>query len=98
MDFAQNYRIGIDWGHNGVSYLRHQGRKLVLAWPSSLILDSETSHVTDANVALVTDGLGIRLKTPTLVMIPPHSLLSEFYTAKMSITSCWKSLEIHSQA
>ena len=23
MDFAQNYRIGIDWDHNSVSYLRH---------------------------------------------------------------------------
>ena len=23
MDFTQNYRIGIDGDHNGVSYLRH---------------------------------------------------------------------------
>ena len=39
MDFAQNYRIGIDWDHNGVSYLRHRGRKLILAWPYGSISD-----------------------------------------------------------
>ena len=74
MDFAQNYRIGIDWDHNDVFYLSHLGGKLITAWPSSPILDSETSHVTDVNVALVTDGLGVRLKTPTVVMIPLHNI------------------------
>ena len=34
----------------------------------------ETSYVTDVSVALVTDGLGIRLKTPTIVTIPPHNM------------------------
>ena len=42
MDFTQNYRIGIDWDHNGVLYLRHQGRKFISAWPKSFILESET--------------------------------------------------------
>ena len=42
--------------------MRHRGRKLISAWPNSSILDSDTSHVTDASVALVTDGLGIKLK------------------------------------
>ena len=71
MDFTWNYRIGIGWDHNSVSYLRHWGIKLILAWPSSPILDSETSHVTDV---LVTGSLGIRLKTPSVVMIPPHNI------------------------
>ena len=74
MNFAQNYRIGIDWDHNGVSYLRHQGRKLISACPSSPIPDSEISHVTDDSVALVTDGLGIRLKTTTVITIPQHNI------------------------
>ena len=75
MDFAQNYRIDIDWGQNNVSYLRHKGRKVKSVWPSSTILDSETSHVTDANMILVTDGLGVRLITPTIVTIPPHMIV-----------------------
>ena len=29
MDFAQNYRIHIDWDHNGASYLRYKGKKLI---------------------------------------------------------------------
>ena len=75
MDFTQNYRRGIDWDHNGVSYLRHQGRKLISAWPSSPIHDSETSHVTDVNMTLVIDSLGARLKTPTVITIPPHNIV-----------------------
>ena len=79
MDFAQNYRIGIDWNHNSVSYVRHQDRKLISAWPNSSISDQnfmtrETSHVTGASVTLITDGLGIRLKTPAVVIIPPHNI------------------------
>ena len=35
----------------------------------------ETSHVIDASVALVTDSLGIRLKTSTVVTIPPHNII-----------------------
>ena len=34
----------------------------------------ETSHVIGANVALVTDSLGVRIKTPTVVTIPPHNI------------------------
>ena len=75
MDFPQNCRIGINWNHNGISYLRHQGRKLILAWLSNLILDSETSHVTDASVTLVTDSLVVRLKMPTVFTIPPHNIV-----------------------
>ena len=62
MDSPRNYRIGIDRDHDGVSYLRHQGRKLIAAWPSSPIPDSDTSHVTDVGITLVTDSLGVILK------------------------------------
>ena len=31
MDFVQNYRIGIHWDNNSVSYLRHRDRKLISA-------------------------------------------------------------------
>ena len=75
MDFAQSYRIGIDWDHNDVSYFRHWGRKLISPWPSNPILDSETCHVPDTNMTLVTDGLGVRLKTPTVVTIPPQNIM-----------------------
>ena len=44
IDFAQNHRIGIDWDHNGVSYLRYKGRKLLSAWPNGPI--SNPDHVT----------------------------------------------------
>ena len=74
MDFTQNYIIGIEWDHNSVSYLGHQGTKLKSAWPSSPILDSETSHVTDASMILVTKSLGVRLKAPTVVTISPHNI------------------------
>ena len=79
MDFAQNYRIGIDWDHNGVSYLRPRGRKLISAWPNGSISDTnyimrETSHVIGMSVALITNGLGIRLKTLTVVTIPSHNI------------------------
>ena len=79
MDFAQNYRIGIDWDHNSVSYLRHRGRKLISAWPNGSLSDPNfmmrgTFHVTDASVALVTDGLGIRLMTPTVITTLPHNM------------------------
>ena len=50
MDFAQNYRIGIDWNHNSVSYLKQRGWKLISAWPYGSISDPnfmmrETSHI-----------------------------------------------------
>ena len=31
IDFILSHRIGIDWDHVGVSYLRHLGRKLISA-------------------------------------------------------------------
>ena len=49
-------------------------KKLISVWPIGPILDSETSNVTNANVAFVTDGLGIRLKTPMIILIPPHNI------------------------
>ena len=54
--------------------MKHQGKKLISAWSSSPILDSEASHVTDASMTLVTDSLGVRLKTPTVVKIPPYNI------------------------
>ena len=79
MDFTHNYRIGIDWDHNGVSYLRHRGRKLISAWHNGFIsnpnfMTRETSHVIGMSVALVTDSLGIRLKTLRVVTILPHNI------------------------
>ena len=79
MDFAQKYRIGINWYHGGVSYLRYKGRKLIWAWPNGSISDSghktkEILHIIDTNVDLVTNDLGIRLKTSTVVIIPPHNI------------------------
>ena len=38
------------------------------------MLDSETSHVTDMSMTLVTDSLGVRLKTPTAFTIPPYNI------------------------
>ena len=72
MDFTQNYRIGI--GIDGVSYLRYKGRKLISAWPNGSIHDSdhvtkEILHIIDASMDLVTNDLGIRLKTSTVVTI-----------------------------
>ena len=29
MDFAQHYKIGINWNHTGASYLWYKGRKLM---------------------------------------------------------------------
>ena len=49
-------------------------KKLISAWSSGPILDSETSHVIDMSMILLTDRLGIRLKTPTVVMILPHKI------------------------
>ena len=77
--FTQNYRIGNDWDHNGVSYLRHRGRKLILAWPNGSISDPnymtrESFHVIGTSVTLVTNDLGIRLKIPIVVTIPPHNI------------------------
>ena len=79
MDFTQNYRIGIDWDHNGVLYLRHRGRKLISEWSNGSISNPncmirETFHVIGMSVALVSNDLGIRLKTPTVVTIPPHNI------------------------
>ena len=80
MDFTQNYRIGIDWDHNGVSFLRHRGRKLISAWPYGSISDQnymtrEIFHVIGMSVASVTNSLGIRLKTPTVVTILLHNIM-----------------------
>ena len=78
MDFAQNYQIGINWDHDGVSYLRYKGRKLISVWPNGSFSDSD--HITkeiqiiDTRVDSVTNDLGIRLKTSTIVTIPPHNI------------------------
>ena len=79
MDFAWNYRIGIDWEHHGVSYLRYKGRKLISAWSNGSISDPdyitrETLHVIDMSVDSVNTDLGIRLKKSTVVTIPPNNI------------------------
>ena len=79
MDFTQNYRIGIDWDHNGVSCLRHRGRKLISPWPYGSISDPnymtrEIFHVIGMSVTSVTNSLCIGIKTPTVVTIPLHNI------------------------
>ena len=93
MDFAQNYRIGIDWEHNGVSYLRHRGRKLILAWSNGSISDSDyitrgTLHVIDISVDSVTNNLGIRLMTSTGVTIPPHNIAMILLEPAFRVLQC----------
>ena len=69
------YIIGIVWDHNGVSYLRYKGRKLISTWPKGSFSDpdhvtKEILHIIDTSVDSVTNDLGIRLKTSTVVTIP----------------------------
>ena len=79
MYFAQNYRIGIDWDHSGVSYLRYKGRKLVSAWPIRPISNPDhvtryILHIIDTNVNTMANKAGVRLKTSTIVTIAPHNI------------------------
>ena len=68
MDFAQNYIIGIDWDHNGASYLRYKGRKLISAWTNGSISDpdhvtGEILYIIDMSMDSITNDPGIRVKT-----------------------------------
>ena len=79
MDFDQIYRIGVDWDHNGISYLRYKGRKLVSAWPNGPISDTDhvtrdILHIIDKSVNTVTNESGKRLKTSTVVTTPLHNI------------------------
>ena len=40
MDFAQHYKIGINWDHTGASSLWCKGRKLMSAWHNSAMPQS----------------------------------------------------------
>ena len=103
MNFAENYRIGIDWDHNGVSHLRYKGRKLISAWPNGSISDPDhvtrkIIHVIDMSVDSMTNKPGIRLKTSIVVSIAPHNIAImplehqlEFYNTRVSIQSYLKS-------
>ena len=61
------------------AYLRYKGRKLISAWPNGSISNSDhvtkgILHIIDISVDSVTNNLGIRLKTSTVVTIPPHNI------------------------
>ena len=50
MDFAQCYKIGINWDHTGVSYFWYKGRKLMSAWHYSAMpqcVTGITNHIHD---------------------------------------------------
>ena len=62
-----------------VSYLRYKGRKLISAWPNGSISDSDhvtrkIVHIIDAIVDSITNDPSVRLKTSTVVTIPPHNI------------------------
>ena len=95
----RNYRIGIDWDHNGVSYLQTSREKInILLSLAALFLTQKLLMLLIANVVLVTDSLGIRLKSPTVVKIPPHNIANDTIRAsfqssmlhKLSITKLFK--------
>ena len=74
-DFAQCYKIGIDWDHTGASYLQYKGRKLMSAWHSSAMLQCATgitNHIT--NMDTTSNRLGTRLVTTMTMTIPPHHM------------------------
>ena len=75
MNFAQCYKIGIDWDHAGASYLCSKGRKLMSAWHNSAMpecVTGITNHITDMDTA--SNGLGTRLVTTTTMTIPPYHM------------------------
>ena len=75
MDFAQCYKIGINWDHTGASYLWYKGRKLTSAWHNSAMpqcVTGITNHITDMDTA--SNILGTRLVTTMTMTIPPHNM------------------------
>ena len=79
MDFAQNYRICIDWDHNGASYLRYKGKKVISAWPSGPIsnpdhVTRDILHIIDMGMDIMTNKSDIKLMRSTVVTIPPHNI------------------------
>ena len=73
MDFAQCYKIRIDWDHTGASYLQYKGRKLMSAWHNIAIpqrVTGVTNHITDMDT--LPNRLGTRLVTTMTMIIPPH--------------------------
>ena len=79
MDFAQNFRIGIDLDHNGASYLRYKGKKLISAWLNGPIsnpdhVTRDILHVIDMSVETMINESGIRLMTSTVLNTPPNNI------------------------
>ena len=72
MDFTHNCRIGINWDHDGVSYLRYKGKNLISAWSNRSISDSD--HATKKIFHIIDTNQSIRLKKSTVVTIPPHNI------------------------
>ena len=73
MDFAQCYKIGINWDHTGASYLQYKGRKLMSAWHNIAMpqcVTGITNHITDMDT--MSNRLGTRLETTMTMIIPPH--------------------------
>ena len=64
MDFAQCYKIRIDWDHTGISYLWYKGRKLTSAWHSSAMSQCVTGITNhDIDMETMSKRLGTRLVT-----------------------------------
>ena len=75
MDFAQCYKIRIDWDHTGASHLWYNGRKLMSAWHSSAMPQCATgitNHITDMDIT--SNRLGTRLVTTMTMTIAPHHM------------------------
>ena len=75
IDYAQSYKIGINWDHTRTSYLRYKGRKLMSAWHSSAMpqcVTGITNHTTDVDTT--SKRSGTRLVTTMTVTIPPHHM------------------------
>ena len=73
MDFAQHYKIEIDWDHTGASYLQYKGRKLMSAWHNSAMsqcVTGITNQITDMDTA--SNRLGTRLVTMTMTISQHH--------------------------
>ena len=77
MDFAQSYKMGIDWDHTGASFLRYKGKKLTSPWHNGAMTQCVTritNHITDMDTT--SNRLGTKLVTTMTVTIPHTRWLS----------------------
>ena len=89
LDFAQMYRIGIDWDRNMEPYLRSEGRFLTSAMPlqtlnlncmlnniqrSTEVKDNSVTYPTPTSLTSNRPRPMVRLLSSTQVRLPPKSL------------------------